>query len=246
MRALEDNPAITPSSPVYRDALVMLGRTLSLRAREDPRLYPDALTRLEEAEQRYGQEEQGPGIRYLLADALRRSITSLDAGAADAQPRPAAERLALEAERSRRLRRAGDLFADVRHALEARHEDDLSELLSLYRRNAWFYQPDCAYLAGDYAAAIPLYREAAERWSGDPAALVAQVQIVNAHCELGEFAAAGVANRRALLLLNRLDDAAFDSPDLPMDRRHWQDWLRWSSELDLFASAGEERLGSAR
>ena len=236
LRAVDDNPAITPDSPVYRDALVTLGRTLYLRARDDPRLYPDAIARLEEAEQRFGEQEQGPEVRYLLADALRRSATALDAeaGAAD---RPAAERLALAEERARRLRRAGDLFAGVRNALEARGEETLTPLLKLYRRNAWFYQPDCAYLAGDYAAAIPLYREAAERWSGDPASLVAQVQIVNAHCELGEYAAAGVANRRALLLLSRLDDSAFDSPDLPMDRRHWQDWLRWSGELDRFATA---------
>ncbi|BAM02901.1 tetratricopeptide repeat protein [Phycisphaera mikurensis] len=242
-RTLEDNPAITPESPVYRDALITLGRTLYLRAREDPRLYPDAIARLEEAEQRFGEEERGVEVRYLLADALRRSIASLDReavgtppGEAEAQ-RPAAERLAVAAERARRLRRAGRLFATVRHTLEARAEETLTPLLRLCRRNAWFYEADCAYLAGDYAAAVPLYREAAERWSGDPAALVAQVQIVNAHCELGEFAAAGVANRRALLLLGRLDDAAFDSPDLPMDRRHWQDWLRWSSELDRFASA---------
>ena len=241
LRALEDNPAITPDSPVYRDALVTLGRTLYLRARDDPRLYPDAIARLEEADQRFGEEPgKGPEIRYLLADALRRSTAALDAEppeAAGAEARPAAERLARAAERTRRLRRAGALFAAVRHALEARGEGTLTELEKLYRRNAWFYQPDCAYLAGDYAAAIPLYREASERWAGDPAALVAQVQIVNAHCELGEYAAAGVANRRALLLLNRLDDSAFDSPDLPMDRRHWQDWLRWSAELDRFASA---------
>lgn len=243
LQALDHNPAITPDSPVYRDALITLGRVLFLRAREDARLYPDAIARLEEAEQRFGSDERAPEIRYLLADALRRSIASLDAdadAASVAEERPAAERLALAAERTRRLRRAGDLFAQVRHALEARDEASLTPLLSLYRRNAWFYQADCAYLAGDYAAAIPLYREASERWAGDPAALVAQVQIVNAHCELGEFAAAAVANRRALLLLNRLDDSAFESPDLPMDRRHWQDWLRWSSELDLFASAEAE------
>ena len=249
LRAVENNPAITPDSPVYRDALITLGRTLCLRAREDPRLYPDAIARLEEAEQRFGDDEEGPEIRYLLGDALRRSIASLDrevAEASAAADTPAAERLALAAERTRRLRRAGDLFAEVRHALEARADESLSPLFRLYRRNAWFYQADSAYLAGDYAAAIPLYREASERWAGDPAALVAQVQIVNAHCELGEFAAAAVANRRALLLLNRLDDAAFESPDLPMDRRHWKDWLRWSSELDLFATAGAERLGSAQ
>ena len=47
---------------------------------------------------------------------------------------------------------------------------------------------------------------------------------------------------RRCLLLERMDDEAFDRPEVPMTRQHWQDWLRWTSELDLF----ERQAASAR
>ena len=89
--------------------------------------------------------------------------------------------------------------ASARGALEARHELSLNPLEKLYRRNAWFYEADCPFRRGDFVTAIDKYREAAERWQGDPASLVAWVQIVNAYCELDQYAAARTANNKALL-----------------------------------------------
>ena len=77
-------------------------------------------------------------------------------------------------------------------------------------------------------------------------ALVALVQIVNAHCELGQFESARVANLRARQQLERMPESAFhDEAALPMSRQHWEDWLRWTSEVNLLmesdAAAGGVR-----
>ena len=62
------------------------------------------------------------------------------------------------------------------------------------------------------------------------------VQIVNAYCEQGAMQEARAANDRARYQLKRIPDEAFSDPSMPMGRKHWEDWLRWSNELDLFAS----------
>ena len=68
------------------------------------------------------------------------------------------------------------------------------------------------------------------------------MQIVNAYCALGQFPQAYVANQNALYRLSQMSDEVFDRPDMPMTRRHWEDWLRWSNELKLLdkpAGAGQ-------
>ncbi|MEM1097810.1 MAG: tetratricopeptide repeat protein [Planctomycetota bacterium] len=231
-RVLENNPAVTPDSETYRDALIDLARTYYVMGEDEPGMFARAIEYLKEGVERYDDQRQGPELHYLLGDALRLSVAELDAQLALSIPQR--QRREIEAERDQRLAEAQQHFGMARAALEARHELALSPLEKLYRRNAWFYEADAAFQRGDFATAIDQYRDAAGRWQGDPASLVAWVQIVNAYCEMGNFAAAKTANNKALLLLERIDEAAFDKPEVPMTRRHWQDWLRWTSELDLF------------
>ncbi len=231
-RVLENNPAVTPDSDTYRDALVDLARTYYVMGEEESGVYARAIEYLKEGVERYGGQRVGPELHYLLGDALRLSTAELDQQLARSIPQR--QRREIEAERDERLAEAQEHFGIARAALEARHELALSPLEKLYRRNAWFYEADAAFQRGDYATAIDQYRDAAGRWQGDPASLVAWVQIVNAYCEMGNFAAAKTANNKALLLLERIDESAFNKPEVPMTRRHWQDWLRWTSEIDLF------------
>ncbi len=231
-RVLENHPAVTPDSDTYRDALIDLARTYYLMGDDEPAMYVKAIERLTEAVERYGDTRQGPELHYMLGDAQRRSVAELDRQLGLSIPQR--QRRELETERDRRLIEAEKHFGLARGALEARHELALSPLERLYRRNAWFYEADSPFLRGDYPTAIDKYREAAERWQGQPASLVAWVQIVNAYCELENYAAARSANNKAMLLLERMEDDAFNRPEIPMTRQHWQDWLRWTSELDLF------------
>lgn len=228
---VDGHPGIRPDSDTYRKALVDIARTYYLQGQDDPVYFVSAIERLDTAVERYGHTTEGPILRYMLADSLRRSSRALVQQAANARSDP--QRLAFDAERRERLRNAEMYYDQVITELEARFAAARSDLENLYLRNAYFYKADCTYDRGDYPVAIDRYREAAQRWSAYPASLVAQVQIVNAYCELQEFQQAYVANQNALWQLSQMEDEVFDRPDMPMTRQHWEDWLRWSSELKL-------------
>ncbi len=228
-----DHPGITPESVTYRDALIELGKLYCQREQ-----YERGIEKLEEAidEKRYGDSDQGPTLRARLADAYRQSAETLNSALKD--PMPQTRRVALEQERNRRLERAKVLYTQVISALESRPFDLLTPLEVTFYRNAFFYRADCAYDMGHWEQARSLYDLAAKRWEDHPASLVALVQIVNAYCEEGAIREARVANDRARFQLKRIPDEAFNDPSLPMNRQHWEDWLRWTSELKLFGEPG--------
>ena len=232
-----DHPAITPESQQYREALVELGKLYYQTQR-----YEEAISRLEEAVDRYGRTREGVSQRFRLADAYRLSIDAIDSSLEEGLPE--SQKISLRAERARRLEKGQLLFSQVISEMEAMDAATRSPTEKLYLRNAFFYRADCAYDLARYDQAISLYDLAAKRWESHPASLVALVQIVNAYCEMGKTQEAKVANDRARWQLKRMPDEAFNDPTLPMTREHWQDWLRWTSELNLFgpqASAVDSR-----
>lgn len=231
-QVITDHPSITPESPEYEYALIELGKLLYRLGEHDPDFYVPAIERLSEAVERYGETGQGPTLRFLLADAYRKSVAKLETMLAERQSKN--DQLQLQAERKHRLEEAQKLYNQVINELEAKPQVAVTDMEQLYRRNAYFYQADCAFDRGQYELAISLYDMAARRFEDHPAALIALVQIVNAHCELGQYQEARVANEQARWQLNRIPDAAFEDPDLPLTRRHWEDWLRWTSQLDVF------------
>lgn len=237
LQVVSDHESITPDSEQYQKALVELGKLYYRLGESDGKYYVQAIERLNESVERYGDTPAGASLRFLLADAYRLSVGALDEELAQRQAQ--GDRLALQAERSSRLEKAQNFFDEVVKLLDARDKDTLTPLETLYHRNAWFYRADCAFDRRQYDAAIDLYDQAARRWKGEPSSLVALVQMVNAYCELGQYQDARVINERARGQLARMPDEAFDDPTLPMSREHWEDWLRWTSEVELF---GEQAL----
>jgi len=237
-RVVSDHPAIRPGSDTYRRALIELGRLYYRMGEDEGAQYVKAIETLNEAVTRYGDTEQGSRLRYLLADSYRRSVDVIDKKLAGELSQR--KRLALQQARRKRLEQAQIFYNKVINELEARPTDSLSDLEQLHHRNAYFYQADCAFDREQYQQAVELYSDAAQKWEDDPASLVALVQIVNAHCELGNYQEAGVYNRMALERLKQMPEGAFDKPGLPMSRQHWEDWLRWTSERDLFSGPANE------
>ena len=222
-----DHPAIRPHSDQFRHALIGLGELYYKIRRFEP-----AIARLDESVKRYGLSRQGPELRYRLADAYRLSVLEIDKSLEKTLPQTDA--VEFRAERARRLELAQNIFGEVISEIESIDVSKRSALEKLFLRNAFFYRADCAYDLGKYDQAISLYDLAAKRWEAHPASLVALVQIVNAYSEMGRVQEAKVANDRARWQLDRMPDDAFNDPNLPMTRQHWQQWLRWTSELELF------------
>jgi len=235
------NRALTPESSAYRLALIELGGLYVTTGRFEP-----AIARLSEAVQRYGALAQGPVLRFKLADAYRLSAPVLQT---ESQGQvTAAQRQALEVERAERLSEAQNLYKMVVDSLRGRDEAGLSEVEQVCLRNAYFYRADCAYDLGQFAQAIALYDEAAKRWAKYPVSLIALIQIVNADCELGRIDDARRANARAREHLKDIPLEAFNDPTLPMSRKEWEQWYRWSSDAGLFeaqASAGAAGPGAS-
>jgi len=228
MNVVEDHPAITPDSTQFRDALIALGRLLYTQGQRE-----EAIERLSMAVERYGDSQEGARLKFMLADAYRQSVADLEETLDE--PLSQSVRLNLQAERASRLENAQVLFGEVIDAYEKR-EKKTTGVEALYERNAYFYRADCAYDLGRYEQAIEQYNLAAKRYEEHPASLVALVQIVNAYSELGQTDQARAANLRAMYQLNRIPESAFDDPSLPMRHEHWRDWLRSSTELNLFDS----------
>ncbi len=240
LSVVNDHPAITPADRSYRDALIELGRLYYGRGE-----YVPAIERLSEAVERYGSTAEGALLRYRLADSYLLSTPELDRQIAE--PGPPSRAAALRGERASRLERAHGLFSQVITDLEQRDSRDLSDLEKVCLRNAFFYRADCLYDLGQFERAITFYDQAAKRWEHHPASLVALIQIVNAYSSLGKAQEARVANARASDHLRRIPEEAFNDRTLPLTRQHWEDWLRWTSELNLFAdSPPPAAVGSSR
>ncbi|MAE66733.1 MAG: hypothetical protein CMJ18_20895 [Phycisphaeraceae bacterium] len=235
---LSDHPTITPDSEQYRLALVEAGR-LHFRLGE----YADAIARFATAVTRFvpedpdGSARDAAALLFHLADSYQRSVAGIDAKLEEVLPQ--SQQRVLQRERTQRLQEAGSLYNRVIDRLEKRPAELLTEVELTHLRNSYFYRGDCAFQLRQWDEAITLYDLAAKRWEGQPASLVALVQIVNAHAEQGNFEQARLANERARFHLKRIPDEAFDDESLPMNRDHWRDWLRWSSELDLSMSKAE-------
>jgi tetratricopeptide (TPR) repeat protein len=217
----------------FRDALLELGRYLSRRGQ-----YAAAIQRLEEAVARFPDHPRGHLASFALAEAHRQDALAIRQTLQEAMPDH--RRHMLQQARLERLRRAEDLYEQVRRTLELKETRRRTRLEELQLRNSYFYLGDCAFELGEYEAAIRRYDAARERYPEDPAALVAMVQIVNAYVEQGDLARAATANERARRFYQSLPATAWNDPDLPMSRQDWQRWLDSMTALRPVRTAGVE------
>ncbi|MFN0010992.1 MAG: hypothetical protein ACKVS8_05035 [Phycisphaerales bacterium] len=209
---------VGPEAEVYRDALVELGE----RAHRVGR-FPLAVEKLGEAVARYPDHDRFGVLTFKLADAKRLSAAEIDRELREALPQ--ARREELERVRRERLTEAGEAFAAAAQILSAKDPRQTTPMDVLALRNSTFYQGDVAFEQRDFGRAIALYDTARQKYSTDPASLVAMVQIVNAYVAQRLWSEAITANERARQQLASLPDDTWNDPNLPMERKHWERWL---------------------
>lgn len=227
-----------PDTRVYREALLALGQhyysTADVAGHAE--LAIENLTQFldrAEAEPKSYEERDIDSAIYGLADSCRISAQGIAKTLGDAMP----EGLRMDRDRVRRERlgKAAELFAKVRDRLEGREHPTALDELRL--RNSYFYIGDTTFDLAKYDEAIRMYDSARERYSRDPASLVALTQIVAAYLALGDMDRARATNARAVAFHGSLPETVWDDPTLPMTREAWARWLDSQAKLGTFGSA---------
>jgi tetratricopeptide (TPR) repeat protein len=230
LKGVVENAQVTPDAPDFRDALMELANLYYRTAR-----YELAVSKLEEMNQRYENDERKGQLLFLMADSYRKSAglleSKIDGAGAVAASKSAMDLSEAMKAKAERLGRARDLYRQViehYRGKELRDEKD-----RLYQKLAYFYRADCVYDLGEYVEAIKLYDEAASVYQNDPSALAAYIQIVNANVALGRTEGARTANERAKWMLRRMPGELFSdtATSYAMPKAAWETWLKWSGEV---------------
>ena len=209
---------VAPEAGVYRDALLQLCDLLNYQGR-----YGEAIGRLEEFLRLYPRDPEHLRACFTLADAYRHSALALRDHAASGAA----------AESQARFREAAELFGRLLGDLETVQLDGATQL---YARLALFYRGECLLALKEPEttdAALAVFRTAAARYEGQPAALTAQMQIANIHLRRGELREAGRAIEVARWLLRSMSADAFTRLN-GGSKAEWERSLSVLSTSDLF------------
>jgi len=215
---------VSTETELYRTAL------LEIAGHYDSTDRPErAIERYEEFVSRYEGDPETAVVIFRLAEAHRRLGDTIELSLGDSMP--AVERNERIAKMRSHRSRAIEHYESAIRALGALKLNRIGMFESIALRNAYFYMGDCAFDLDDYGEAIRYYDIARDRYSDDPASLVAMVQIVNAYIAEGEIGRAATANERARRFYSSIPDDVWEDPNLPMDRGDWERWLDSSAML---------------
>ncbi len=215
---------VSTETELYRTALLELAGHYDSTNRAER-----AIERYEEFVSRYEGDPETAVVIYRLAEAHRRLGDNIELSLGEAMP--AAERNERVAKMRSHRARAIEHYEGAISALSALRLNRMGIFENIALRNAHFYLGDCAFDLQDYSEAIRYYDIARDRYSDDPASLVAMVQIVNAYIATNELGRAATANERAKRFYQSIPDDVWDDPNLPMDRADWERWLDSSAML---------------
>ncbi|MCH2132365.1 MAG: hypothetical protein MK116_01320 [Phycisphaerales bacterium] len=208
---------LTPGAPDYRETLVMLGRLCA--AAGD---YPEAVSRLREAADRWPEHSEATAVLFDIASARRALALDIDVRLATETLTPST-RQGLEADRLANLWEAAVTFEQVMERLA--DELDPTAMSRGMHRAAAVSRADCLLETGRLQEAIAGYESVARTWPDHPAAMHALVQVATAWTRLGQRERADAAHRRALARLDSLPDDVLDREDGFMSREVWERWM---------------------
>ncbi|MBL4809525.1 MAG: tetratricopeptide repeat protein [Phycisphaerales bacterium] len=215
---------VSTETELYRTALLEMAGHYDSTGRA-----ARAIERYEEFVARYEGDPETAVVIFRLAEAHRRMGDKIELSMGDSMP--AAERNERASKMRAHRTRAIEHYESAIRALGALKLGRMGMFESIALRNAYFYMGDCAFDLNDYDEAIRYYDIARDRYSDDPASLVAMVQIVNSYIAKDEIGRAATANERARRFYSTIPDDVWDDPNLPMDRGDWERWLDSSAML---------------
>lgn len=207
--------ALEPASNEWRASLFALGKLLYQSGR-----YIEAIRRLEEAAERYPNAPEAPEIRYLAAEAYRRSALAVQQQAT--QEATAEGRLARRREWTQLLEKGLERFEQELNAMINRQDQRaLSPLEESILRNCYFARGAVLFELGRYADAIQAYASTTNRYQQVPEVLEAYVQIAACYRRLGQEVDARSTLEQAKYTLKHLPDDADFSETTNYSRDEW-------------------------
>ncbi|MFQ5461711.1 MAG: tetratricopeptide repeat protein [Phycisphaerae bacterium] len=224
---LEDSEFFTPGAPEFADALFLYGEVLNRRG-----AYEEAITRLEEVVERYPDDERIWSARALLADSYRQSALALKKEVSETGS--AAEIEHIHSEAVARFDRARALYRALIDEFALRDKASLTELERVNLRHAYVNEADCFFETAKYQEALKLYEDVASVFKRTTTALAAYVQIINCYVFLGQPDEARAALARARILVDAIDDEAFERSVSPENRSDWKRYFAWLEGAELF------------
>ena len=224
------SPMLSPEAEEFGQSLFELAQLYYRTNR-----YEEAIQRLDEMINRYPGDVRMSQLVFLEADSYRKSASAL------VSPNSQADILVTRNDRLGKARKLYDKLVEMFHDREPSGDLD-----KLYLKLAYFYRADCLYALRDFPGAIGAYDAAAMRYKDDASALSAYVQIVNAYCEERKYLEAKHANERAMTLLARMPQEAFNNGAFSMPREYWQQWLKWTNDAGLWNGLEDEKQAAER
>lgn len=226
-----DDPVslVTPAATQFRDALFRLGDLYHRQGNHEK-----AISRYQEAIERYPDDPRVERVRFMLAEANRHSAERIR------EDLKQGEGLAFMDELSRaqvrRLERARELYTQVIEKYGGRPPGELPELDRLCLMLSYLYAADSVFelsqtgrvpTSQPFADALSLYEQAAWACAAHPIAMSAYVQMINCHLRMGRQERARMVLQRARWVLRNIPDRAFEEGTPGEDRAYWEQYLTW-------------------
>jgi tetratricopeptide (TPR) repeat protein len=196
---------LTPESSEWRTSLLLYARLLY-----DQQRYEQAAIRLEEWLERYSQLEDSHEVRYLLAEAYRRSGEQFDPRYSNESTDERVQQLAREKAR----RRYDAALATYDELADRMSRDEAQRRLSpegrRILRNTLFGRGSVLSLLERHEQAVAAYLSAVHRYQDSPEVLDALLQIADCYRRMNRAIEARSTLLQARLVLQRLpNDAPF-------------------------------------
>ena len=214
-----EGEGLTPDSREWRDSLFALGELLHGQGRD-----AEAIVRLEEAVERYGDLPRTATARYLLADSCRCAAEAI--GQRLARETSAARREASAARAKKLFEEALTQHRRIVAELAGGNDARLTAVDKATLRNSRFAIGEVCSALGRYEEAAKAYAAAATAAAGHAESLDAYVRLAETCRRMGRSDEARDALQRAKTALARMGkDARFDETT-NHDRKEWDELLK--------------------
>ncbi len=214
--------SMTPTSPEWRDSLFELGRVYVESER-----YEEAIVFLEEAVDRYPDNEQSLEGRYLIANAHRhaaeeplRRLAKTDHVSKQEEAR---------AEANEHLVRAEEEYALIQNRLKVLASSDPAHKAML--RNCYIMRGEVLFEMERYEEAVRTYSVAGALYQNEPFVLETLVQTSHCWRRLHDIVRSRGAIEQAKLFLTQLPADANFATSTNLNRNEWADYLNELSDF---------------